>query len=95
MTTNQKNHFQHFFSYIENYENDDRLHDDISLGNIEDDDPRLQDIKALNKAKEFIEKVYDLTFGDDSINRDWQPDEVIEELKSFSDKALKYDEREY
>ena len=42
----------------------------------------------------FIEEVYEIAFGDDAINRDWHPDEVIKELESFSDKALKYDERE-
>ena len=30
--------------------------------------------------------------NDPRIIKDWHPDAVIEELKSFSDKALKFDE---
>ena len=41
---------------------------------------------------QFLEQIYEIAFGDDAINRDWHPDAVIEELTSFSDKALKYDE---
>jgi len=86
------NHFQHFYDYIDSYCDDDRLNDDIINGNIDDDDPRLQDIESLKEVRDFIEEVYNLAFGHDSINRDWHPDAVIEELTSFSDKALEYDE---
>ena len=47
-----------------------------------------------DNPREFIETVYELAFGDEAINRDFSPEEVIEELKSFSDKAHKYDEGE-
>ena len=43
---------------------------------------------------EFIEEAYEIAFGDEALNRDFSPEEVIEELQSFSDKALKYDEGE-
>ena len=42
----------------------------------------------------FLEEAYEIAFGHEAINRDFSPEEVIEELKSFSDKALKYDEGE-
>ncbi len=85
------NHFQPFYDYLQGYYDDDRLNDDILYDNIDDDDPRLQDIKSLEKVKDFIEEVYELAFGEDAINRDWTPQAVIEELRSFSDKALEYD----
>ena len=88
------NHFQPFYDYLQGYYDDDRLNDDILYDNIDDDDPRLQDIKSLEKVKDFIEEVYELAFGENAINRDWTPQAVIEELRSFSDKALKYDHGE-
>ena len=42
----------------------------------------------------FIEEVYEIAFGDEALNRDFSPDDVIDELQSFSDKALKYDKGE-
>ncbi len=85
MTTIQETMFQQFFSFIETYENDERLLEDIDLGNVEDDDPRLEDINALNEAKEFIEKVYEIAFGDDAINRGFTTTDVIDQLKELSD----------
>ena len=85
MTTIQETMFQHFFSFIEAYMNDERLLEDIDLGNVEDDDPRLEDIEALNKAKEFIEDVYEIAFGDDAINRGFTTTDVIDQLKELSD----------
>ena len=38
--------------------------------------------------KTFIKETYDLAFGDDSLYRDYDPDEVIERLHNFSDRAL-------
>ena len=80
-----KNPFQHFFSYIETYENDERLHDDIRLDNITEDDPRLEDIAALNEAREFITEVFEIAFGDDAITRGFTPTDVIDQLKELSD----------
>jgi len=41
----------------------------------------------MNKD-EFIELVYEIAFGDDAINRDFSKQEVLEELRRFSDEAL-------
>ena len=81
-----------FFTFYENYSNREDVWRNISLGNIEEDDIYFKDIKAFENVKTFIEKAYELAFGEDAINKDWHPDAVIEELKSFSDKALKFDE---
>ena len=43
----------------------------------------------------FIEEVYEIAFGDEALNRDFSPEEVIEELQNFSDKALKYDNEDF
>ena len=69
---------QHFFSFYNsgNYSTREDIEEEL----------------AFKTVKDFIEKAYELAFGDDAINRDWHPDAVIEELKKFSDKALKYDE---
>ena len=80
-----KTHFQHFFSYIETYENDERLHDDIRLDNITEDDPRLEDIAALNEAREFITEVFEIAFGDDAITRGFTTTDVLDQLKELSD----------
>ena len=37
--------------------------------------------------QEFIEKVYEIAFGDNAINRDFSHEEVLEELRDNSDKA--------
>ena len=60
-----------------------------------EDHPELKEIKAFNNVTRFIKEAYDLGCGDDSLYRDYDPDEVIEQLHDFSDKALKYDEGEY
>ena len=42
----------------------------------------------------FIQRVSDLAFGLDAIERGYSMEEVLEELKEFSDNALKYEERD-
>ncbi len=37
---------------------------------------------------DFIEEVFELAFGDDAINKGFSVDDVLNELRSFSDKAL-------
>ena len=37
--------------------------------------------------REFIEKVYEIAFGDNAINRDFSHEEVLEELRDNSDRA--------
>ena len=44
---------------------------------------------------QFIEEVYEIAFGDNAINRDFTQEEVIAELKKFSDDALKWDNIPY
>jgi len=44
---------------------------------------------------QFIEEVYELAFGDNAINRDFTQEEVIAELKKFSDDALKWENIPY
>ena len=53
-----------------------------------EDHPELKEVKAFNNVKRFIKEAYDLGFGDDSLYRDYDPDEVIERLHNFSDRAL-------
>ncbi len=54
--------------------------------------PYFQNLEAFANVKTFIKEVYEIAFGEDAINREFHPDEVIEELKKFSDNALKYKE---
>ena len=42
--------------------------------------------------KEFIEEVYELAFGDNAINREFSREEVLKELRRFSDEALQAEE---
>jgi len=46
-------------------------------------------IKALNT---FLEKTFEIAFGDNAINRDFTMKEVVEKLQEYSDNALKYEE---
>ena len=50
--------------------------------------PELKKVEAFNNVKCFIKEAYDLGCGDDSLYRDYHPDEVIERLHSFSNRAL-------
>ena len=40
---------------------------------------------------QFREEIYELAFGDDAINRNFSDEEVIEEIRRFSDKAMFYE----
>jgi len=87
-----------FFTFVEEYS--EREDFDDSIDNWDEDEegeqhPYFQNLEAFEKVKTFIEEAYEIAFGDDAINRDWHPDAVIEELTSFSDKALQFDERDY
>ena len=42
----------------------------------------------------FIQKVSDLAFGLDAIERGYSMEEVLEQLQEFSDNALKWEEGE-
>ena len=87
-----------FFDFVEDYSEREDFDDDIANWDEAEEGephPHLQNLEAFETVKTFIEEAYALAFGEDAINKDWHPDAVIEELTSFSDKALKYDEGEY
>ena len=86
-----------FFNFVEEFSQREDFDDAIeNWDEAEEEEPHpyLQSLEAFGNVKKFIEEAYELAFGDEAINRDFSPEEVIEELKSFSDKALKYDEGE-
>ena len=41
--------------------------------------------------KDFIERVYELAFGHDAINRNIGHGEVLEQLEEFNEDSLKWD----
>ena len=41
--------------------------------------------------KDFIERVYELAFGHDAINRNFGHGEVLEQLEEFNEDSLKWD----
>ena len=84
-----------FFDFVEEFSQREDFDDSIENWDEEEEGeqhPYFQNLEAFENVKKFIEEAYEIAFGDDAINRDWHPDAVIEELTSFSDKALKYDE---
>ena len=83
---------EHFFFFCENYRNREDMDRVISLGNLEDDDPYYKDIEAFETVSEFLEEIYELAFGDDALNKGYEPKDVLEQLKEFSDNALKWEE---
>ena len=44
---------------------------------------------------QFIEEVYEIAFGDNAINRNFTQEEVIAELRQFSNDALKWEDIPY
>ena len=46
-----------------------------------------EDLEAFEAVSYFLEEVYEIAFGDDAINREYDPMEVLERLKEFSDNA--------
>ena len=85
---------KHFFFFSENYRNREDLDRDISLNNLEEDDLYFKDIEAFETVSEFLEEIYELAFGDDALNKGYEPKDVLERLREFSDNALKYEEGE-
>jgi len=86
-----------FFDFVEDYSEREDFDDDIANWDEAEEGephPHLRNLEAFENVKTFIKEAYDLAFGEDALHRDWHPDAVIEELTSFSDKALKYDEGE-
>ncbi len=83
-----------FFTFYEDYSTRNDIERDLALGNIDENHPYFKDLEAFENVINFIKKVYGIAFGVKALNRNFSPEEVIEELQSFSDKALKYDEGE-
>ena len=44
--------------------------------------------------QKFIEEVYEIAFGDNAFNRGFDAEEVLAQLREFSDNALKWEEGE-
>ena len=42
--------------------------------------------------QKFIEEVYEIAFGDNAFNRGFDAEEVLVQLREFSDNALKWEE---
>ena len=83
-----------FFNFVEEFSEREDFDDEIeNWDEAEEGEPHpyLQSLEAFENVKKFIEEAYEIAFGDDAINRDFSPEEVITELQSFSNKALKYD----
>tara|TARA_B100000029_G_scaffold260171_1_gene256677 strand:+ start:626 stop:820 length:195 start_codon:yes stop_codon:yes gene_type:complete len=47
------------------------------------------------KTSQFIEEVFEIAFGDNAIKRDFSHEEVLDELRKFSNDALKWDDYQY
>jgi len=64
------------------------------------EDKVFKTIRELNRSykkykdDEFIEKVYEIAFGNDAIKKDYSRDDVLEKLMEFSNNALKLEELE-
>ena len=64
------------------------------------EDKVLKTIRELNRSykrykdDEFIEKVFEIAFGNDAIKKDYSRDDVLEKLMEFSNNALKLEELE-
>jgi len=71
-----------FFVFIEDYKGRKDL------------DESKENLEAFENVKTFIEEAYQVAFGENALYKEWHPDAVIEELKTFSDNALKYEEGE-
>ncbi len=76
---------KHFLSFYENYANREDMEREIANGNIEEDHPYFKDLEAFESIKDFIEKTYEIAFGDDAINRNFTITDVLDQLKELSD----------
>jgi hypothetical protein len=55
----------------------------------DDINSKIADIKSSTAPNDnFIESAYEIAFGDNAINRDFSQDEVLAELRRFSDLAI-------
>ena len=56
--------------------------------------PVDKDWTSEEEREYFIQECSNLAFGDEAIERGYDMEEVIEQLKEFSDNALKWEEGE-
>lgn len=75
---------KHFLSFYDNYSNREDMLENIHLGNIDEDHYYFRDIEAFESVKNFIEKTYEIAFGDDAINRGFTITDVLDQLKELS-----------
>lgn len=52
------------------------------------DDYEMYSDEPVVNAYEFIREVFELAFGEDAINKGFEPEEVLDKLREFSDAAL-------
>ena len=76
---------KHFLSFYHNYATREDMDREIANGNIEEDHPYFKDLEAFESIKDFIEKTYEIAFGDDAINRNFTITDVLDQLKELSD----------
>ena len=48
--------------------------------------------KDFKEIHTFVENVFEIAFGDDAINKDHSPEEVISRIKEFAEKSWMYEE---
>ena len=75
---------KHFLSFYDNYATREDMDREIANGNIEEDHYYFKDLEAFESIKNFIEKTYEIAFGDDAINRNFTITDVIDQLKELS-----------
>ena len=83
-----------FFTFVEEFSEKEDFDDAIeNWDEAEEGEPHpyLQSLEAFENVQKFIEEAYEIAFGDDAINRDFSREEVLSDVQSFSNKALKYD----
>ena len=76
---------KHFLSFYDNYANREDMDREIANGNIEEDHPYFKDLEAFESVKQFIEKTFEIAFGDDALNRNFTITDVLDQLKELSD----------
>ena len=76
---------KHFLSFYNNYATREDMDREIANGNIEEDHPYFKDLEAFESVKNFIEKTYEIAFGDNAINRGFTITDVLSQLKELSD----------
>ena len=79
---------KHFLSFYDNYANREDFDDSIDNWDEDEEEeqhPYFQDLEAFESVKDFIEKTYEIAFGDDAINRNFTITDVLDQLKELSD----------